>query len=263
MSGGKFTDYADYLKLDSVLNAQQPLSDHPDELHFIIIHQIHELWFRLAIYHLERVRAAMQTDQLIEAVRLLAQVSAIFDNIRLTTEHLHTLPPVAFHHFRQRLAPGSGMQSYQWREIEFLCGEHDPKRVEWVRRQLAKEEHWQRVLKRVGEPSLVVVFDDLLARYGINNVATIYAHPGQYPDLYALCEALSVFEQRVVGWRFSHIQLVERTIGAGAVGTGGTTHDYLQDMLQTRFFPKLWEARNMLTEQVNEGVVDTGIQKTG
>jgi len=248
------TNYADYLLLDNLLTAQKPLSSNPDELHFIVIHQIHELWFKLALHHLVRAREAMQSDHLIEASRLIEQVYEIFENLMLTARHLHTLPPMAFHKFRSLLAPGSGLQSYQFREIEFLAGLRDQRHVEWVKRVLAKDSQFETVARRLEEPSLSETFNDVLTRYAIPDVAEIYAHPNQNPDIYRLADALSVLDQRVLDWRVTHIQLVERTIGTGTVGTGGTMHNYLQATLQARFFPDLWEARNVLSQRVDDGV---------
>jgi tryptophan 2,3-dioxygenase len=246
------TDYAEYLHLDTLLSAQHPLSDHPDELHFIIVHQVHELWFRLGIHHLERARAAIETDSLFEAVRLIRQVGAIFSNLRATVEHLHSLPPASFHVFRQLLAPGSGMQSYQFREIELLAGRRDARFLKWVGNTLGEPRRWEAIRVRLDESSLADVFDALLARRGVPDAATVYAYTDQHPDLYAVTDALSALDHLIVSWRQSHVQLIERTIGAGTTGTGGTTHDYLQAMLQVRLFPKLWDARNELSRRVDE-----------
>lgn len=247
------TNYADYLQLPTLLDAQQPLSEHPDELHFILVHQVHELWFKLALHHLERAREALKDDLLIEATRLINQVMSIFVIARQTSEHLHTLPPMAFHRFRELLAPGSGMQSFQFREIEFLVGLRDEQHVNWVQRQLAKAEHWQQVLARLDEPSISDMFKDLVQRRGIPDIASIYEFPEKYADVYLLAEALSDFDHRVMTWRHSHIQLVDRTIGSGVKGTGGTTHDYLLATLKHPFFPELWEARNVLTRRSGLG----------
>ena len=250
------TNYADYLLLDSLLAAQEPLSSDPDELHFIVIHQIHELWFKLALHHLVRAREAMQADELIEATRLIEQVYEIFENAVLTSRHLHSLPPMAFHRFRALLAPGSGLQSYQFREIEFVAGLRDPRHVEWVKRVLVKDTQFEQVARRLEEPSIAEVFNEVLARHNIETVADVYAHPDQYPDIYRLADVLSILDQRVLDWRMTHIQLVERTIGSGTVGTGGTMHNYLQATLQARFFPELWEPRNVLSQRVDDGIED-------
>lgn len=252
MSPKATTEYADYLKLDDLLSAQQPLSDHPDELHFIIVHQVHELWFKLALHHLDRARDALAADQLAEAARLVTQVNAIMANLTHTAEHLHTLPAEAFHRFRALLAPGSGLQSYQFRELEFIAGRRDPQHIAWVRRVLARDDHLQQVEARLEQPALCEVLDAALARHGVALI-DVYAQPGDHAQLYALCEALSAFDHHVVRWRFAHIQLVERTIGAGAVGTGGTTHDFLQRTLGVRLFPALWAARDDLTHRVDAG----------
>lgn len=244
------TEYADYLKLDELLSTQQPLSEHPDELHFIIVHQVHELWFKLALHHLDRARAAIAADQFTEAARLVNQVTAIIENLIGTAEHLHTLPAESFHRFRSLLAPGSGLQSYQFRELEFVAGRRDEAHIAWVRRVLGRDDHLQLVEARLAEPSLAEVLDGKLAQHEIALV-DVYAHPTNHPALYALCEALSELDHRVVRWRFTHIQLVERTIGAGTTGTGGTTHDYLLRTLNVRLFPALWAARDALTARVD------------
>lgn len=241
------THYAEYLKLDELLETQQPLSDHPDELHFIIVHQVHELWFKLALHHLDRARDAIQADQIYEAVRLAGQVVEIIDNLIGAVEHLQSLPPTSFHIFRHLLAPGSGLQSYQFRELEFLIGRRDPSHIEWVRRVLARDDHRSQVERRLEKPSLAETLDDLRCRRQLSDYSAVYQQPAAHPDLYALCEACSVLDQRITRWRFAHIQLAERTIGAGTTGTGGTTFDYLANTLNVRLFPALWAARDTLT----------------
>jgi tryptophan 2,3-dioxygenase len=250
-SGSNF--YADYLKLDDLLVAQHTLSDQPDEMQFIIVHQVHELWFKLALHQLTRTRESMRTDDLLSAVRLSNQVIDIFRSLIGATEQLHSLPPLSFHAFRRFLAAGSGMQSFQFREIEFLLGRRDPKYLAWVDNLLAKDRHLDQIKMRLAEPSLAETLDQVLIRHNIPDFATVYAHPERCAEVYALADALSVLEQCIIRWRYAHIQLVERTIGAGTIGTGGTSHDYLQQAAQTRFFPALWEARNELARRVDSG----------
>jgi len=250
------TQYTEYLALDVLLNAQHPKSDNPDELHFILIHQIHELWFKLALHHMERLRDALDADDLIEAVRLTNQITAVFESATQTVEHLHSLPPVAFHAYRQLLAPGSGMQSRQFREFEVLAGLRDKGYVKWILDMLAAEPDREAIRQRLAEPSLREAFTGMLDRRDAGDLADVYANPSRDSALYGLCDALSILEHTVLRWRYSHIQLVERTIGAGVVGTGGTTHDYLVASLKRRFFPALWEARNVLTTRVNDGTLN-------
>jgi tryptophan 2,3-dioxygenase len=249
------TVYAEYLKLDDLLAAQQQRSEHPDELQFIIVHQVHELWFKLILHQLGRLRAAMQDNQLVEAVRLAGQVIDIFRNLRYATEHLQTLPPVAFHSFRAFLASGSGMQSFQFREIEIVLGRRDEKYLKWVGNTLVEDSHFKLVEARLVEQSIADTLTDLLARQGVTDCADVYAHPERHSELYALADAFSVLEHQIIVWRTAHIQLVERTIGVATVGTGGTSHDYLQKASQARFFPMLWEARNELSRRVDAGEV--------
>lgn len=250
-SGSGSTMYADYLKLDVLLGAQQQLSAHPDEMHFIIVHQIHELWFKLILHQLARARAALQADQPVEATRLLNQAVDSFRNLRVTTEHLQSLPASAFLSFRKFLAPGSGMQSFQFRKIEFLLGHRDAKYVEWVKSTLGNDQHLAEIEARLAEPSLAQAFEEMLASHNLTDLAAIYRHPERCPEFYALAETLCVLEHQIILWRYAHIQLVERTLGAAAIGTGGTTHDYLQNAARTRFFPALWEARNELVRRMD------------
>lgn len=252
MTAPSSTTYADYLKLEDLLTAQAPLTDHPDELHFIVVHQVHELWFKLALHHLSRARESLHAGALPEAIRLLEQVSAIFSNLTAAVEHLQSLPPNAFHRFRRFLAPGSGLQSYQFRAIEFALGMRDPEHITWVQHVLVKQGTWDAVAPVLEQLSLADAFAEQLDQHDVTDLADIYAQPDAYPSLYALCETLSVLDQQMTRWRFSHIQLVERTIGTGAVGTGGTTHDYLAHTLRTRAFPTLWAARDTLTARINQ-----------
>jgi tryptophan 2,3-dioxygenase len=252
-SSGAF--YAEYLMLDDLLAAQHLRSDQPDELQFIIVHQVHELWFKLALRQLERARDALRADAILEAARLFGQVIEVFRNLRGAAEQLQSLPPMAFHTFRKFLATGSGMQSFQFRQIEFLLGNRDPKFVAWVRNLFAGDDHLEQIMARLAEPSVADALGEVLPRHDISDFAALYAHPERCPEIYALADTLSALEHQVILWRLAHIQLVERTIGAGTVGTGGTTHDYLQKAAQARFFPELWAARDELSRRVDAGQV--------
>jgi len=242
--------YAEYLMLNQVLSAQHPRSGEPDELQFIVVHQVHELWFKLTLSFLERARAALEEDQIAGATRLIGQVTSILDTLILTVEHLHSPPPWRVHRVRARRAPGSGRQSGQGREIELVCGLREAHYVEWVQRQLTRTGDWGRIAYRLEEPSLNECFQQAVTRQGLPDLVTLYANPAAHGSLYLLAEALSTLEHRVLQWRARHIQLVERTIGVQVVGTGGTTNDYLQATLQHRLFPGLWEARNELSRRV-------------
>jgi len=247
------TFYSEYLKLDELLSVQALRSDQPDELQFIIVHQVHELWFKLALNELTRARDALQTDSILDAARLLGQVVEIFRNLRGATEQLQSLPPMSFHAFRKFLATGSGMQSFQFREIEFLLGSRGPKYVAWVKNLFAGDHHLGQIMARLDEPSLAEALAGVLPRHNLPDWAALYAQPERCPELYALADVLSIPDQQVILWRMAHMQLVERTIGAATLGTGGTAHEYLQRAAQVRFFPELWEARNELSRRVDAG----------
>lgn len=247
----QITNYADYLKLDDLLALQKPLSDSPDELHFIAVHQIHELWFKVAIHHLNRAREAVDANQPVEAARLIGQVSEIFENLRLTARHLQSMPPVSFHVFRHLLAPASGMQSFQFREVELIAGRRDEPFLQWVQRTFPRDGDWDRVKRHLATHSLAESFEALLTGRGIPVIATLLEHPEKWPEVYMLADTLAVFDHTVGLWRQTHIHLVERTIGTGTVGTGGKTHDFLQRAAQVQFFPALWDARNELSRRMD------------
>jgi tryptophan 2,3-dioxygenase len=171
---------------------------------------------------------------------------------------LETMLPTHFLAFREKLAPASGFQSEQFREIEFLCGLKDEKML-----QHHTGEERSRLARRLYEPSLHDVFFDALRALGklheppnasdtenfearANAVRDVYQDEKNYRDWIDVCERLTEFDELVVGWRLRHVQMVERTIGM-RMGTGGSAgSSYLRSTLDKKFFPELWEARTML-----------------
>ncbi|MEO1173174.1 MAG: tryptophan 2,3-dioxygenase family protein [Myxococcota bacterium] len=118
-------NYSSYLKIEELLELQHTVTDAHDELQFIIVHQSFELWFKLALYELESARAAIQANEVRRAVHLLKRVEAIFRNMLPSFDVLETMRPSDFLQFREALKPASGLQSFQFREVEFLCGLRD------------------------------------------------------------------------------------------------------------------------------------------
>ena len=114
--------YGDYLRLDAILTAQAPLSDAHDELLFIVQHQTSELWMRLAIHEIGAARAAIREDRLQPAMKMLARVSRIFEQLNSAWDVLRTMTPADYSHFRDRLGQSSGFQSWQYRLIEYMLG---------------------------------------------------------------------------------------------------------------------------------------------
>jgi tryptophan 2,3-dioxygenase len=250
MTTDDFT-YGDYLHIKELLALQHPRSEHPDELQFIIVHQAFELWFKLALFELERVQKAMDSDDAFGAARMLGRVHAIERLLAQQILILETMPPQDFHGFRTYLGTASGLQSYQFREMEVFSGLREERYLSFIEREYEGHD-WPSIARHLDRPSLRETWQALLKRRGVEDVAGLYEDPGARYDLYLLAEALAEYDELFLRWRFLHIQLVERVIGGGVSGTGGTVQPYLSETLKYRFFPGLWDARNTLTERTDQ-----------
>jgi tryptophan 2,3-dioxygenase len=252
--GGRLT-YGGYLRLADLLAAQVPESDPPahDELLFITIHQVYELWFKLILAELTDARDRMlagesylprlRLDRCLTVQRVLINQIDVID----------TMTPQDFLRFRTKLAPASGFQSVQFREIEFLSGLKDPDFP--TRFRGLNEAERQRLTARLVEPSLWDGFLAVLARAGfpVGTVddrfriyATIAHDQAQYGQLWDLAEALLAHDQSWSLWRARHVLMAERQIGTKP-GTGGSSGgSYLRPRVELRFYPELWELRSRL-----------------
>ncbi|HEX6536389.1 MAG TPA: tryptophan 2,3-dioxygenase family protein [Gemmatimonadaceae bacterium] len=234
--------YPSYLRLDELLSLQTPVSrpEHPDELLFIVVHQASELWFKVVLHELERLVDRLESGDVLGAVLVVQRLNAL---VRIVTDQLSaldTLPPQRFAEFRGYLGTSSGSQSAQFRAIEAASG--------------LREAHFLHAISEHGEPPAIVrewldrptlqaLFTRLLAAKG-TSLEEIYSAPEPSP-LLMLAEALLEYEQGFARWRFLHVQLVERIIGPGTSGTGGTLGArYLARTVSQRFFPELWAVRS-------------------
>jgi len=241
------TRYRDVLQLDQLLNCQ-PESGAHDKLMFVIVHQVHELWFKLILFELEEVRDLLLADRLDAAEHLLRRLVAIQNVLISQWAVLDTMLPMDFAAFRDTLQGGSGFESVQHREIEFLAGLKDSGYLDRV--QLTDAER-NRLVRRLGEPSLREAFIALVERRGIDSLAMLWKNG--YNDLTAaqwgllrVAEALLDLDQSFGRWRIHHALTVERQIG-GKPGTGGSAGvDYLRTRITFRLFPELWEVRSQL-----------------
>ncbi|WP_310618744.1 tryptophan 2,3-dioxygenase [Flexibacterium corallicola] len=257
--------YADYLKLEQVLNAQKPLSDAHDELLFIVQHQTSELWMKLAIHELQSAASCIEQDSYSQAFKTLSRVARIFDQLNSAWDVLRTMTPSDYTRFRESLGQSSGFQSYQYRAIEYMAGnkqaallqphKHNRSIHAWLTEVLHQPSIYDvsiRALSRNGlsiDPS--VLNRDLTTPYqkdvSVSQAwAEVYKFPDKYWCLYELAEKLVDFEDYFRRWRFNHVTTVERIIGFKR-GTGGTEGvPYLRRMLEVVLFPELWSVRGDL-----------------
>ena len=234
-------NYASYLALDELLALQRPRSSpvHADELLFIVVHQASELWFKVMLHELDMLVRAMQKYDTGGALAAVTRVNSLMRIVTAQLSALETLPPQRFAEFRGYLGHSSGSQSAQFRAIEAISG--------------LRDEHFLSVLAERGpipdivsealaRPTLQQLLDELVAAHGVT-LNAVYVEHAQ-TTLFLLAEALLEYEQEFARWRFLHVQLVERIIGPGTGGTGGTLGaSYLQRSVGQRFFPKLWAVR--------------------
>ena len=254
--------YSDYLRLDLLLSAQQPLSRHHDELLFIIQHQTSELWMRLLIHELESACRNLAADRMNGALKDLARVKHIQRQLFEQWAVLETLTPSEYADFRDLLAQASGFQSLQYRILEFRLGNKTPDMLEVFDHDA---EGQARLREALAAPSLYDEVLRLLARRGfaippdraerdwaepvdpdprlIVAFKAIYEAREANWDVYELCEELVDIEESFQLWRFRHLKTVERIIG-GKKGTGGSSGtEFLRAALDLRFFPELWDVR--------------------
>src|ERR1700680_956609 len=240
---GRKLSYGTYLRLLELLQLQSGLSEEHDELLFIVAHQAYELWFKVVLHELAGARSRSDADDIFFARHHLRRVYVIERLLVEQIEVLETMSPQDFLAFRSQLAPASGFQSVQFREIEFLSGLKEPR---YLARIEASPEEMNRLRKRLEEPSLADSFRGLIQRRGSPPLRDIFLHRERHADLFDLCEALLDHDETFALWRARHVLMVERQIG-GKPGTGGSSGaEYLRSTLGKRFFPELWEVRTQL-----------------
>jgi tryptophan 2,3-dioxygenase len=231
------------------------LSDPPahDELLFIVVHQVYELWFKELLFELESIRALMDADEPHRARHLLDRVHAIEKVAIEQIDVLESMAPQDFLEFRTNLAPASGFQSAQFREIEFLSGLKDPR---YLNRLAASPGERQRLERRLAEPTVWDAFCNLLDTRGLPmppndrearraSLLAMSRDREREAEFY-LSESLLTYDELFAMWRQRHVLMVERQIGS-KTGTGGSTGaSYLRTTLDKRFYPELWDLRSFL-----------------
>jgi len=256
--------YSEYLKLDRLLRLQEPRSNpaEHDELLFIVIHQVYELWFKLLLHELDKTGRDFTANDLYGAVATIKRARTVMKTLVGQLDILETMTPMSFTSFRDRLETSSGFQSSQFREMEFLLGF---KRKEMLRWCDAESGGYAAAERRLAEPSLVDHFYDFLAANGAAIPPEVRRKPIEEPteaneavqdalhalyttrpDLAILFEMMTDFDEGQQEWRYRHVKLVERTIG-NKHGTGGSLGvEFLKRSLFRPVFPDLWAIRHRL-----------------
>ncbi|WML27111.1 tryptophan 2,3-dioxygenase [Neobacillus sp. OS1-33] len=261
----KAMSYGDYLHLDQILSSQHRLSNHHDEMVFIIIHQTSELWMKLIIHELTAAIEYIQNNDLEPSFKILSRVSRIQQQLIQSWSVLSTLTPSEYLEFRDKLGQSSGFQSYQNRMIEFALGnknahtlavyQHQKELYEKMQAALLKPSIYDAAIQALVARGLPVDHEirhrDLSKNYVPNTSVeeawlTVYRNVDQYWDLYELAEKLVDIGNQQQLWRFNHMSTVERIIGhkQGTGGSSGVT--YLKRVLDQQFFPELWSLRTKL-----------------
>jgi tryptophan 2,3-dioxygenase len=256
--------YAGYLHVDDLLALQKPRSDGPehDEMLFIVIHQVYELWFKELLHELDRVMHLLRADDAHRAQHTLKRILTILKVLVAQIDILETMTPLEFLSFRNRLEAASGFQSDQFRQIEFVLGRKSQASVErfaaGTRARMALEQRW-------AEPTLWDAFLQYLQRErypvpGADLSRDVTAAVEPSPDVQQilidvyrrdpknseLCERLVDLDEGIQEWRYRHVKMVERTIGFKP-GTGGSSGaPYLRGTLGSPLFPDLWAIRSAL-----------------
>jgi len=256
--------YSNYLKLDQVLSAQQPLSEGPehDEMLFIIIHQVYELWFKQVLHELDYLQQRLVNNDIPRALHTLRRILTILKTMVAQIDILETMTPLEFLSFRHRLESASGFQSCQFRELEFVLGH---KRRSILLHYPEETTARCRLEIRYQQPTLWDAFLHYLAGNGYAVPPELLARDVSQPiepspavqkilievyrnnpGLIQMCERLVDFDEGIQEWRYRHIKMVERTIGTKQ-GTGGSAGvNYLQTTLLKPIFPDLWAIRTEL-----------------
>jgi tryptophan 2,3-dioxygenase len=244
--------YADYLALGELLGAQRPISDHHDELLFIIIHQTKELWLKQMLHEVDLACELVRGGHFAGAHKALSRVSRIQTVMTLSWDILSTLTPFDYMQFRGVLGSSSGFQSVQFRLLEFRLGLKDEKFLKFGE---GGAEGRARLEAALAQPSLREEANAALGRAGFD-ISTpeaieqgwlaVYRDAEKWFDLYGLAEKLVDVDDALVAWRMKHVLTVERIIGMKR-GTGGSEGAaYLKTTLDKRAFPQLWSIRTSI-----------------
>jgi tryptophan 2,3-dioxygenase len=261
VSQDKSLTYTSYLALEEILGAQRPKSDEHDEILFIVVHQVYELWFKQLIHELRYLQRMLEEGSDARAFATFKRVLTILKLVVQQLDVIETMTPVQFLTFRERLESSSGFQSGQFRELEAILGRRDPGVLTAYHEQSPDHERVKAALER---PSVYDSFLRYLSDKGYDVPAEVLERDVTQPveesegvqaallqayrddgEPSQVAERLVDFDEGFMEWRYHHVKMVERTIGS-KVGTGGYGAEYLRSTLHKPFFPDLWAVRGEL-----------------
>jgi tryptophan 2,3-dioxygenase len=269
--------YGGYLKVRELISLQHLLSDPPqhDEMLFIIIHQVYELWFKELLHELDTIIERLNADDPLGAHRLVRRCIEIERVLVDQIAVLETMMPTDFLAFRDHLMPASGFQSFQFRELEYVSGLKDPR---FLKNYDPSSPEYEILQSRLAKPSLSDAFYAMLRRRGfdlpevsvasgsertadgrdaqeetgrrrISELRRVYQDSEKHYELFLLTESLVEYDEMFSMWRLRHVKMVERMIGS-KTGTGGSEGAaYLKRTVERTFFPELWELRSYLSKK--------------
>jgi tryptophan 2,3-dioxygenase len=259
VSQDKSLTYTSYLALEEILGAQRPRSDEHDEILFIVVHQVYELWFKQLIHELRYLQRMLEEGNEARASATFKRLLTILKLVVSQLDVIETMTPVQFLAFRERLESASGFQSGQFRELEAILGRRDPGVLEAYHAESVDHE---RVKAAMARPSVYDSFFRYLAARGYELPAEVLERDVTQPvaesegvqrallQVYRddgapaqIAERMVDFDEGFMEWRYHHVKMVERTIGSRP-GTGGSPGAaYLRETLHKPFFPDLWTVR--------------------
>lgn len=264
MSTTKPVSYSSYLQLQSLLSLQQPLSDGPehDETLFIVIHQVYELWFKQLLHELNALEQGFADSDTARAMAALKRMLTILKTLVQQVDVIETITPLSFNAFRARLQASSGFQSAQFRLLEFRLGykrpamlshyEAEPDEHAKLSAALRAPSTWDYFLHYLSSQGVAVpadalardVREPLAAHEGVQQALMALYRRNDFPA--QVCERLVDLDEGLQEWRYRHVKMVERTLGAKP-GTGGSAGaEYLRRSLFNPLFPDLWQIRSQL-----------------
>lgn len=269
--------YSRHLQTDRLLASQSPVSGKPDEMLFVIMHQSMELWIKLLLHECAQVTDQIRADRLPQAEKTLDRMATVMRHMNQSWDVLATLTPHDFLTFRGCLGTASGLQSHQYRELEFRLGlkradllaihQEEPAQLEPLEAALAAPSLYDEVLRLLARQGFAIPADqlkrDLAQNYEPSEAVedawlAIYSDVEAHWPLYSLAEKVVALEYYFQEWRFKHMTTVIRVIGHKP-GTGGSSGvSYLAKALELRFFPELWSVRTRLDAPVVAGSDSTG-----